>query len=127
MPAPFRIRSDGWTGMEFDDSQWARARITAQHGDAPWGSIEPDASKYMTPYMSGSSDGTRIVYLPSARALDVAGLDRARTYIAMWWNPRTAEETAIPSVETDAEGRWHSPVPPVSGQDWVLILRPRKR
>jgi hypothetical protein len=111
-----------WTENGFDASGWQSAMLIAPYGQGPWG--QAARQEAIAPFCAGEAGGTRVIYLPEARAVTVRGLHGGRAYRANWLDPISGRSYPALMATANADGSWRSPEPPASGRDWLLTLRP---
>ena len=111
---------EDWRKVDFDDSQWKPALVTARFGEGPWGRIG-NAEQIFAPYALGISDQLRIVYALAARPVRVSGLRPKAKYRFTEFDPVTGGRSKPVEVTTDTNGHVHCPAP-THGHDWVAVL-----
>jgi hypothetical protein len=93
--------------------EWIEPSATPEDVDAPFSAGIPGKVRIFYFYMP--------VFPWSARPIRVLSLEKEIRYRAFYWDPRTACEYDLGSVEPDSDGSWRVPVQPEM-KDWVLIL-----
>lgn len=103
----------GWEQPGFADSSWPFAMKSAEYGGGPWGRIA-DAGPYLAPYSASLPDGTRIVYVPLARDIELRELQGRTVEV---YDPATFKR-----VDALHEGATiHAPA---GCSDWLVVARP---
>jgi hypothetical protein len=110
----------GWIQKKFDDSNWAKALVTAQYGEGPWGRIGGDWSS-VVPFAAGISNRLLVVYGPDARGIGVSHLQPTRKYELTQFDPVTGERAKPSPSQSDSEGNLVIPSPSHS-HDWLVTL-----
>ncbi|HVS36807.1 MAG TPA: DUF4038 domain-containing protein [Gemmataceae bacterium] len=120
-----RDEADGWRNLDFDDRDWAKAKVAAKFGEGPWGRTltAPAPDEFMTPYAAGVPGMVRIIYLPQARAATVRNLEQDVPYTASTFDPTTGRRDEIGPARPNADGSWTASPPAGAQGDWVLILQ----
>ncbi len=119
-----RDEADGWRKTDFDDRDWAKARVAAKFGEGPWGHTVGAAAQdeFLTPYAAGVPGVVRIVYMPRAEAVTVRKLEADVRYVASSFDPTSGRREEIGPARPDADGSWTAAPPSGVEGDWVLVL-----
>ena len=106
--------------MRFD---WQRMA-----GHPEWVTPAAGPDEYDAWYAAGVPGEFRIIYMyrlilpwSAAPRPRIVGLERERSWSALWFDPRTGTETAIGAIEPDPDGSWEIPLTPEM-KDYVLAL-----
>ncbi len=117
---------DGWQKIDFEDRDWAKARVAAKFGEGPWGkTVGAGQDAFMTPYAAGAPDVVRIIYLPQPRSVSVRKLTPDVRFQASTFDPTTGRRAEIGPVRPDSDGAWTTAPPTDATGDWVLLLEAR--
>ena len=88
-----RTAPSGWNALDFDDKNWEYARVIADYGSGPWGSLQDD-ERYVVPYCAGIPGRLRVMYLPKRQQVNLNNLERGVMYEATWVDPSTGRRMA---------------------------------
>jgi Protein of unknown function (DUF4038)/Domain of unknown function (DUF5060) len=86
--------------------------------------VEPHwtGQNYQLPYAAGIPGELRIIFVPPMwESPRIVQLESGVNYQAFFFNPRTAERTAIGPVQAGAGGEWQAPLLPTFEQ-WIIVL-----
>lgn len=111
----------GWRDIGFEDSAWKQVLALAPYGQGPWG-LAVQGETRLLPCCAAIAGKLRIVYLPQAEPVTLTHLEQNKFYTAVWINPMDGQRTRIGNINGDANSVWHTPLPPKSDQDWLLVL-----
>ena len=111
----------GWRDIGFADGAWKSALAVAPYGQGPWGNAAQGETPLL-PCCAVIPGKLRIVYLPQSEPATLTHLEPTQPYTAVWINPISGQRSHIGKVNGDVQGVWHSPEPPKSDQDWLLVL-----
>lgn len=111
---------DGWTSLDFDDSAWPAALVTAAYGDPPWGHLSAERPDRV-PQACGIGDHLRVCYVPASRPVALRALRPQATYRVTLFDPVTGQRRLGGEITAGADGQWHC-APPPHGHDWVVLL-----
>ena len=119
-----RDEADGWRKADFDDRDWAKAKIVAKFGEGPWGHLVNGGARdeFLTPYTADVPGVVRLIYVPRALPITVKRMDRDTRYVASTFDPITGRREEVGPVRPDADGSWKASPPSGSAGDWVLLL-----
>ena len=86
-------------------------------------SVEPHwtTDNHVAPYAAGIPGELRIVFLPPHQCPLVKQLAPQAEHRAFYWNPSDGTELDLGTVQSDPEGNWQPPRPPIF-RDWVLVV-----
>jgi hypothetical protein len=115
-----RDAGNGWHNLDFDESGWQSALVTAAYGEPPWGKPGGEDPLF-APQASGIGDSLRVVYVIAARPIVVRGLRPKTEYRLTLFDPVTGKRSSKGTVSVDDSGEWHG-TPPAHGHDWVVLL-----
>lgn len=128
------VKSNDWTSIDYNDSQWSAVRVLGSQIQAPWG--KPTVPKDYGPFAIGIPRQVRMFYsLPRTskstlpRGLFVRALEPDVKYRARTFNPATGETADLPPLRTFGPKNDAAQVMnPTAGSDddWVLILEKEK-
>jgi len=102
--------------------------------ELPWSRFEPH-SEWVSwknrnspekPQSAGIADLIRVMYLPVCDDVTVRGLKANSSHRAFWFDLLTGRRTAIGKINATEKGLWDAPLPPLGGQDWVLVMNEEK-
>ncbi len=122
-----RDEAPDWTAAKFDDSAWPRAVRAAPYGGGPWGTLSAADAANATPFAAGIPRQVRVVYVPTADALQLAALEDGIVYDAVHFDPKSGDQMPIARVQGDAAGNARVAAPPGVEGDWVLLLQASSR
>ncbi len=122
-----RQEAPDWTAAKFDDSGWPKAMKVAPYGGGPWGALTSAGQTDTTPFAAGIPGQLRVIYVPSADPLRLAGLEQGIVYDAVHFDPKSGDQMPIARVQGDAAGVAQVAAPPGVEGDWVLLLRASDR
>jgi hypothetical protein len=115
----------GWESQSYIDADWPAAMKAAEYGSGPWGTIA-DAGRYLRPYDASLPDGTRIVYVPLARSIELHGLDELKPYTIEVYDPAAGKTYPPETYPARGSGGLSVEAPKGVG-DWVAVVRPARR
>lgn len=120
----YRLPGSGQLGLAkrlLERYEWWRF---APHQD--WVDPSADSRNVLGPYCAGIPEAVRVYYFPTPIApwtqlQLVAALEQNIEYRAFFFDPKTGNEHPIGKVNSQADGTWRIPAPPII-QDWALVL-----
>lgn len=111
---------DGWIGLDFDDSAWSAALVTASYGDPPWGRLNAERPDRV-PQACGIGDRLRVCYVPDSRPVAFRALRPQATYRVTLLDPVCGQRQPCGEITAGADGQGRCEPPP-HGYDWVVLL-----
>ncbi|HTM52920.1 MAG TPA: DUF4038 domain-containing protein [Pirellulales bacterium] len=116
-----QAETEDWTKPGFDDSGWKQAAVAAAYGSGPWGKLREADEEFSSPFASGIAAQVRVIYSPTASAIQVHDLEPNLAYAATAFDPATGEKHSLGLARGDSKGNWTA-APSASQHDWVLLL-----